>query len=82
MTLRAQVTMPALHAVAVSGSGDANFSDFESPSLRLSVSSSGDVDGSGISVGVLDAGVSGAGDITLEVCASESPTCRSPAPAT
>ena len=72
VTLRAQVTMPALDAVAVSGSGDATFSDFESPSLRLSVTGSGDVEGSGISVGVLAAGVSGSGDITLEGCASES----------
>ena len=66
------VPMPALRAAAVSGSGDANFPDFESPSLRLSVSGSGDVEGPGISVGVLDAGVSGPGDITLEGCDSES----------
>ena len=72
VTLRAQVTMPALDAVGISGSGDATFSDFESPSLRLSVTGSGDVRGSGISVGVLDAGVSGSGDVTLEGCASES----------
>lgn len=72
VTLRAEVTMPALRAAAVSGSGDATFSDFESPSLRLSVTGSGDVEGSGISVGVLDAGISGSGDITLEGCASES----------
>ena len=72
VTLRAQVTMPALDAVGVSGSGDATFSDFESPALRLSVTGSGDVQGSEISVGVLDAGVSGSGDITLEGCASES----------
>ncbi|MDE0222328.1 MAG: DUF2807 domain-containing protein [Spirochaetaceae bacterium] len=72
VTLRAQVTMPALDAVRVSGSGEATFADFESPSLRLGVSGSGDVEGSGISVGVLDAGVSGSGDITLEGCASES----------
>ena len=72
VTLRAQVTMPGLDAVGVSGSGDATFSDFESPSLRLSVTGSGDVQGSGISVGVLDAAVSGSGDITLEGCASES----------
>ncbi len=72
VTLRAQVTMPALDAVGVSGSGDATFSDFESPALRLRVTGSGDVEGSGISVGVLDAGISGSGDITLEGCASES----------
>lgn len=72
VTLRAQVTMPALDAVRVSGSGEATFADFESPSLRLGVSGSGDVEGSGISVGVLDAGISGSGDITLEGCASES----------
>ena len=72
VTVRAQVTMPALDAVGVSGSGDATFSDFESPALRLSVTGSGDVEGSGISVGALAAGVSGSGDITLEGCASES----------
>ena len=72
VTLRAQVTMPALDAVGVSGSADATFSDFESPALRLSVTGSGDVEGSGISVGALAAGVSGSGDITLEGCASES----------
>ena len=72
VTLRAQVTMPALDAVGVSGSADGTFADFESPSLRLSVTGSGDVEGSGISVGFLDAGVSGSGDITLEGCASES----------
>ena len=72
VTLRAQVTMPTLDAVAVSGSGAATFSDFESRALRLSVTGSGDVQGSGISVGVLDAGVSGSGDITLEGCARES----------
>ena len=47
VTLRAQVTMPALDAVAVSGSGEATFADFESPSLQLSVTGSGDVEGSG-----------------------------------
>ena len=72
VTLRAQVTMPTLDAVAVSGSGAATFSDFESRALRLSVTGSGDVQGSGISVGVLDAAVSGSGDITLEGCARES----------
>ena len=72
VTLRAEVTMPMLDAVAVSGSGDATFADFESPSLRLSVTGSGDVEGSGIAVGALDAGVSGSGDITLEGCATES----------
>ena len=72
VTLRAQVTMPALHAVGVSGSGDATFADFESPSLRLSVTGSGDVEGSGITVGALDVGVSGSGDITLQGCATES----------
>ena len=72
VTLRAQVTMPALDVVGVSGSGDVTFSDFESPSLGLSVTGSGDVNGSGISVGVLAAGVSGSGDITLEGCATES----------
>ena len=72
VTLRAQVTMPTLDAVAVSGSGAATFSDFESRALRLSVTGSGDVQGSGISVGVMDAAVSGSGDITLEGCARES----------
>ena len=72
VTLRAQVTMPSLEAVGVAGSGDAAFSDFESPSLRLSVTGSGDVEGSGISVGAVDAEVSGSGDITLEGCANES----------
>lgn len=72
VTLRAEVTMPTLDAVAVSGSGDATFSEFESASLRLSVTGSGDVEGSGITVGALDAGVSGSGDIMLEGCASES----------
>ena len=56
VTLRAQVTMPALDAVGVSGSGDATFSEFESLSLRLSVTGSGDVEGSEISVGALAAG--------------------------
>ena len=72
VTLRAMVTMPALDAVGISGSGDVTFSDFESPSLRLSVTGSGDVEGSGISAGALVAGVSGSGDITLEGCASDS----------
>lgn len=71
-TLRAQVTMPSVEAVAVTGSGDATFAYFESPSLRLSVTGSGDVEGSGISAGALDAEVSGSGDITLEGCANES----------
>ena len=72
VTLRAEVTMPTLHAVGVAGSGVATFSEFESPSLRLSVTGSGDVEGWAIAVGALDAGVSGSGDITLEGCASES----------
>ena len=72
VTLRAQVTMPSHEAVRVSGTGDATFAEFASPSLRLSVTGFGDVEGSGISVGALVAGVSGSGDITLEGCASES----------
>ena len=72
VTLRAQVTMPALDAVGVSGSGDATFAEFESLSLRLSVTGSGDVEGSEITVGALDVGVSGSGDITLQGCATES----------
>ncbi len=72
VTLRAQVTMPALDAVGVSGSGDATFSEFESPALRLSVTGSGDVEGSGITVDALAAGISGSGDISLEGCAIES----------
>ena len=71
-TLRAQVTMPSLEAVGVTGSGDATFVDFEIPSLRLSVTGSGDVEGSGVSVGSLVAGISGSGDITLQGCATES----------
>ena len=72
VTLRAEVTMPTLDAVAISGSGDATFAGFESPSLRLGVTGSGDVEGSGIAVGALVAAVSGSGDIALEGCATES----------
>ena len=72
VTLRAQVTMPALDAVGVTGSGDATFADFESPSLRLGVTGSGGVEGSGGSVGALVVDVSGSGDVSLEGCASES----------
>ena len=72
VTLRAQVTMPALDAVGVSGSGEATFSEFESPALRIRVTGSGDVEGSGITVDALAAGISGSGDISLEGCAIES----------
>ena len=73
VTLRAQVTMPALDAVGVSGSGDATFAEFESLSLRLSVTGSGDVEGSEITVGALDVGVSGSGDITLRGASDDQP---------
>ena len=62
IALRTQVTMPALDAVGVSGSGEATFSEFESPSLRLSVTGSG----SGtltLGSGNLTGSISGAGEV-------------------
>ena len=72
VTLRAQVTIRAIEAVGISGSGDVTFSDFESPSLRLIMTGSGGVKGSVVSVGALVVGVSGSGDVSLDGCVSES----------
>ena len=72
VTLRAQVTMPTLDAIRVSGSGGVTFSGFEAGTLDLRVSGSGDVNGTGIAAGALQAEVAGSGDITLDGCATHS----------
>ena len=68
LTLRAQVSMPELDAVQVSGSGHVTVAEFESHTLRVGVSGSGGVDANRCHVGALDASVSGSGDITLDGC--------------
>ena len=64
VTLRAQVSMPELGAIRVSGSGRVTFTGFSSPALALGVSGSGAVLGSQSQVGALEADVSGSGTST------------------
>lgn len=73
-TLRAQVSMPALAAVQVSGSGRVAATGFDAPALQVGVSGSGRVDAGGCRVGALDASVSGSGDINVEGCTVGSAT--------
>ena len=68
VTLRAQVAMPNLDAVQVSGNGHVAFAGFQSSTLRTDVSGSGGVKADDCHLGVLEANVSGSGDIILDSC--------------
>lgn len=59
---RVSITMPALKAVDVNGSGDIVLKDYAGERLHLGVAGSGDIDARG-SVGELDAKIDGSGDI-------------------
>ncbi len=72
VTLRAQVSMPTLDAVQVSGSGRVALTGFQSSTLRTDVSGSGSVKAADCHVDALEANVSGSGDIILDGCTVDS----------
>ena len=61
VTLRAEVTMPQLAAVRVSGSGEVVFSAFASPQVQVAVSGSGAVRGNRCRIGSAEIDLSGSG---------------------
>ena len=74
LTLRAQVSMPQLVAIQVSGNGRVAVTAFAAPALRIGVSGSGTVHGSHCQVGALEVEVSGSGDVDLNGCTVEATT--------